>query len=152
MMLIREMINQINKASIIYENESLSLPFFKEEKGYMEMIIFTYRFHFDFHSDEPSVLLGRGLKIMENGEVSFFDIDHIKLGKKELFSCGKREERTSYQDVLQSMQEMIDHDFTVESVQKYVLDFNSHVVEELSLPYWELGKEYFEWLKCLICE
>lgn len=51
-------------------------------------------------SAEPSVLLGRGLKIMENGEASFFDIDYIK--------------------------PMIDHNFTVELVQKYVLDLNSH--------------------------
>lgn len=37
---------------------------------------------------------------MENGEASFFDIDYIK--------------------------PMIDHNFTVELVQKYVLDLNSH--------------------------
>ena len=41
---------------------------------------------------------------------------------------------------------MIDSGYTAESVQRYAMDFNSFVPENLMLPYWELGKDYFEWI------
>lgn len=145
-MLIQEIIDRINSADIIFDNESLSLPFFRKEKEKISMVLFTYSMSFDFNLPASEIFLGRGLEIKENGEVNFFDIKDISLGYKQIFPYSLLPGKKEYGEVVQSMQHMIDSGYTAESVQRYAMDFNSFVPENLMLPYWELGKDYFEWI------
>ena len=145
-MLIQEIIDRINSADIIFDNESLSLPFFRKEKEKISLVLFTYSMSFDFNLPASEIFLGRGLEIKENGEVNFFDIKDISLGYKQIFPYSLLPGKKEYGEVVQSMQHMIDSGYTAESVQRYAMDFNSFVPENLMLPYWELGKDYFEWI------
>lgn len=145
-MLIQEIIDRINSTDIIFDNESLSLPFFRKEKEKISLVLFTYSMSFDFNLPASEIFLGRGLEIKENGEVNFFDIKDISLGYKQIFPYSLLPGKKEYGEVVQSMQHMIDSGYTAESVQRYAMDFNSFVPENLMLPYWELGKDYFEWI------
>lgn len=149
-MLIQEIIDQIDSAGIIFDNESLSLPFFRKEEEKISMVLFTYSMSFDFNLPAPELFLGRGLEIKESGEVTFFDIKDISLGYKQIFPYSLLPGKKEYGEVLQSMQHMIDSGYTAESVKKYAMDFNSFVPEKLMLPYWKLGKKYFKWIAGII--
>ena len=145
-MLIQEIIDRINSADIIFDNESLSLPFFRKEKEKISLVLFTYSMSFDFNLPASEIFLGRGLEIKENGEVNFFDIKDISLGYKQIFPYSLLPGKKEYGEVVQSMQHMIDSGYTAESVKRYAMDFNSFVSEKLMLPYWKLGEKYFKWI------
>lgn len=145
-MLIQEIIDRINSADIIFDNESLSLPFFRKEKEKISMVLFTYSMSFDFNLPASEIFLGRGLEIKESGEVTFFNITDISLGYKQIFPYSLLPGKKEYGEVVQSMQHMIDSGYTAESVKRYAMDFNSFVPEKLMLPYWKLGEKYFKWI------
>lgn len=145
-----QIVDKLNSLEILFDNENLSVPFFKITDNDVVMSFFTYSLEFT----NPIVVTvpERIIKIMDKGhiQVDDFAIEIFNNNNPYFYGCNCPKGAGSYELLLVTIEKMIESEFSVETVKLFQEMFNKCVSHQLAQIYLNVGIDYFEYLSEII--
>lgn len=154
--MLKDIVKLINESSILYDNENLSLPFFRINNEKEELLFFTFTVEFNIAEKKNNINIGRGfiVKIEDCLVLEQFELpkevpyvsDRVFQSLPEI----QEDIQFSYDDMIALSDNMLSCNYSVESIKLYAAAFEQYVSIQTKQAYIYISKEYFEKLSMII--
>ena len=145
-------IDDINGANLLYDNENLSAPIFKVTEQAVSLCFFTYTLEVNFSAKKRRLIPSRKIDLLDDGNIQLIDLtETIQVINSTLFYGNEHGGKEySYKKMLEATLEMTNNDHSVESVLAYQKVFNEYLSSEMAQIYLNVGRDYYEYLQRII--
>ena len=148
--MLKDIVNYINEGSILYDNENLSLPFFRLNNSEEELVFFTYTIEFSLAKRQNKIGIGRGfiVKIEDTLILEQFDLprevpyvsDKVFYNLPEM----KKYVKFNYDEMVALTDNMLNCHYSTDSINLYALAFEQYVSTQTKQIYMFISEEYFK--------
>lgn len=148
--MLKDIVKAVNNGSILYDNENLSLPFFRVINGKEELVFFTYIIEFNITKKQNVIGIGRGfvVKIEDSLVLEQFDLpkEVPQISDKVFHNLPEIKEyaKINYDEMVALTDNMISCCYSTESINLYALAFEQFVSKQTKQIYMYISEQYFK--------
>lgn len=154
--MLTDIVKCINQGAILYDNENLSIPFFRFNNGKEELVFFTYVIKFNIEKKQNETVLGRCFCVTIEDNLIIEEIELSKdipyMRDKVFTKLPELEEDTcfDYDEILALSDNMLNCNYSFDSVKLFALTFEKYTSEYTKQIYMYIGEEYFNKLNEIV--